>query len=1334
MRRGGDHTVATLGKLRRLRSRARRRRRPASSLLSGDAPSTPVALALAIEVSRVHAWSFELGDGPIDRARATLVNVWEALGYEVPEEPVDLAGALSLLVVKEDQHATRNAAFACIEGRTSAFEAEYRLRRADGSIQWNLGRGRVLRDAHGRALRFIGTSVDVTELKRVQKETLSTKERLELAILGSKTCTWDFELTDGTLLNARPTFTNMWELLGYNREEDADTFSGALSSLLPLEDRESFVTSVQAFIDGARPEFERTVRVCHKDGSERWQLARGALIRDEATGRPRRFTGSSVDITDKKRMEEALRESEERFRTMFENASVAFLVADFRGRILQHNATLGAFLGSPDETFVGRRLVDFVAPGVGSADEVPHHPNGDGDAGDAMYVRIDGSMVWGQLTISPIRRDADGEPTQWLGLLQDISKRKALEGDLQLAKERLELGLRSSGVSLFDVYMPDGRIDNSERTLFNVWEELGYDEMPGDRAGDMLLVQEDRQALRDRATEYLSGKVPTYESETRHVHKDGSIRWKLTRGLALRDPAGRPQRLIGSLVDITERKRTERALRDSEERFRRTFENAAVGMAVTDVTGNLVQFNDMFCSFFGVAHGELVGSNLRDLVMPDEVAADVDQRRAVAQGEIESFTHDRRYRRKDGTTAWGSITVSVIQRDCAGNVTHLMGILLDMSERKALEEKLRRAHERLDVAIRSANWSIWEYDMPDGDFEHGRETLINVWESLGYEGGIGAPPAVAMAIHADDLQGVSERISAYLAGETPKFETEHRVRQKDGTYRWILGRGVALHDDAGRPVRFIGTSVDITDIKRIEAELQRARVAAEAANRAKDEFLANVSHEIRTPMNAILGMVELAQDSASSEHQGQLLATVRSAAGSLLGIINDLLDYSKVAVGKLTLDVADFSLRSLLGDTLRPLQARAEAKGLRLTCHVGDDVPDALAGDEARVRQVLTNLVGNAVKFTARGEVSVNVATALPPAAPSTLQALTFVVRDTGIGVPADKQSSIFRAFEQGDSSTTRKYGGTGLGLTISAQLVDLMGGQITVDSAPGRGSAFGFTAPFALAVGRVATLPGERMEGARLAHVATGVAPRVLVAEDNELNTALLKELLAQRAYKADFAVNGRDAMDQVVVGSHDLLLLDLHMPEMDGFEVVRAIRERERETGGHLPIIALTARSSRLDRERSLAAGMDDFLSKPIDVRLLWEAIDRAMATHPPAPNRRTLLLDAPTILRVCGGRPEVFARLCTVFRDTLPVHVARARAAFDDLDWMRLRDAAHRVHGTLAAFSTVAGDLALALEDAAATEDVERVRQLVERLESMASQLLEDTRMLTFESLRA
>jgi CheY-like chemotaxis protein len=639
-------------------------------------------------------------------------------------------------------------------------------------------------------------------------------------------------------------------------------------------------------------------------------------------------------------------------------------------------------------------------------------------------------------------------------------------------------------------------------------------------------------------------------------------------------------------------------------------------------------------------------------------------------------------------------------------------------------------------------------------------------------------------------------------------------------------------------------------------------------------------------MNAILGMTDLVLDTLLTEDQRQCLKTVKSAADNLLRIINDLLDFSKIEAGKLELDPADFSLRAVVGDTLRALAVRAHRKALELINEVQQDVPDALVGDPGRLRQVLLNLIGNAVKFTDAGEVEVRVevegseervqnlevrdkAAALLTSDLYPLNSdsvsLRFTVRDTGIGIPPDKQESIFRAFQQEDSSTTRKYGGTGLGLTIASRLVALMDGRITVDSEPGCGSTFAFTARFGLqpcppeqpasrppvllrslrvlivddnatnrrileewlrdwqmkpaAVGdglaaldtlldavsegrpyalvlldarmpdtdglalaakirkraelsstRIILLtsgdgPGDLArsreqrvdahllkpvqqdelletiyrvmsrtnddtqptarpvaEGDQTRALAPAARPlHVLVAEDNEFNAQLLEQLLDRRGHHVRLVKNGREAVRESAESDFDLLLLDIHMPELDGFQVAQAVRERERTTGAHLPIIALTARSRKEDRERCLAAGMDDFLAKPIQAANLWAALDRVVAAHTPKDLPGPSLLDPRVLLAACGGDAALLETICQTFRARLPDHIKAVRDALRDWDAPKLREAAHKLAGMVAVFSTVAGGVASDLENLAAQDQLEEARPVLARLDTMAEDLM-------------
>ena len=392
-----------------------------------------------------------------------------------------------------------------------------------------------------------------------------------------------------------------------------------------------------------------------------------------------------------------------------------------------------------------------------------------------------------------------------------------------------------------------------------------------------------------------------------------------------------------------------------------------------------------------------------------------------------------------------------------------------------------------------------------------------------------------------------------MRGDLPSYTLEKRYLRKDGSLIWIDLSMSLQRDAAGQPAYAIAILQDISHRRRLEEETRLARETAEAANRAKDEFLANVSHEIRTPLNAILGMTELVLDTALTEDQRQCLDTVKSAGESLLSVIVNLLDFSKIAAGKLELDPADFSLRTQMGDTLRALAARAHGKRLELAWHVQPEVPDALIGDAGRLRQVLLNLVGNAIKFTDRGEVVVRVEAEGESAKDEV--GLLFSVRDTGIGISRDNQDKIFRAFEQEDTSTTRKYGGTGLGLTIAARLVALMGGKILVESTPGRGSTFIFTARF----GRQPhhSTPIDARSAAQFRDLP------VLVVNDNATNRHILEEWLRGWQMKPTAAADGAAAMDALWHGlaldrPYALVLLDACMPGTSGLALAAMIRER--------------------------------------------------------------------------------------------------------------------------------------------------------------------------------
>src|ERR1700744_1639354 len=427
-------------------------------------------------------------------------------------------------------------------------------------------------------------------------------------------------------------------------------------------------------------------------------------------------------------------------------------------------------------------------------------------------------------------------------------------------------------------------------------------------------------------------------------------------------------------------------------------------------------------------------------------------------------------------------------------------------------------------------------------------------------------------------------------------ELKHAMKQLESIHDQTL-RALDVETEAAKELQEMNA--------RLLAANQRANemaAAADTANAAKSEFLANMSHEIRTPLNGIIGMTNLALDTKLTAEQAEYLETVKLSADALLNVISDILDFSKIEAGKIELEEIAFSLTDCIEDALKTIRFRAKEKGLPLTCDIGAEVPSAVKGDPGRLRQVLLNLVGNAIKFTDQGEVGVRV---LADVMEEKAANFHFIVSDSGVGIAPDKADMIFESFNQADASTTRHFGGTGLGLTISRCLVEMMDGRLWVESQLGVGSRFHFTVRLILqgvkmpTVDPLVTRYSLRDRGDFLRGL------RILLAEDNHVNQKIAIRLLEKRGHHPVLAATGKEALEALARASFDLVLMDVHMPDMDGIVATMAIREKEKTTGLHQPIIAMTALAMKVELERCLAAGMDGYLSKPIDLQQLEDVL---------------------------------------------------------------------------------------------------------------------------------
>ena len=676
-----------------------------------------------------------------------------------------------------------------------------------------------------------------------------------------------------------------------------------------------------------------------------------------------------------------------------------------------------------------------------------------------------------------------------------------------------------------------------------------------------------------------------------------------------------------------------------------------IAVVATDVRGIVLSVNAALTSRIGYTVEEAVGQSVTRLSFDPQNSFD-----DILQGAIRSrqpWRGEWVWRRRAGDLVTVEQTVTAIQ-STDGKVFRVLVTIQDIVGRKEAGEGPRLTGERLDVTKRKrADLSAIE---AQNDFERffnlipdlacivstdGYFKKVNpAWATtLGYteEEVLGIP--MLEFIHPDDL----ERTLHEAARQSREHRTKHfvnRYRCKDGSYRLFDWTTTFNRDDSTR----FGVARDITEqrlseesLRKSEEALQRAKDVAERANRSKSEFLANMSHEIRTPMNGVIGLTDLALDTELAPEQRGYLEGVKSSADSLLRILNDILDFSKIEAGKLEFETIEFDLRETVEAIVKVLGIRAATKNLELACDLGSDVPARVLGDPGRLRQILINLTGNAIKFTERGEVLIEVERLSQTAEEVELH---LSVKDTGIGIPLSKQQHVFRAFAQADGSSTRTFGGTGLGLTISSQLVELMGGRIWLESEAGIGSTFHFTVR--LGIAPAVTAADLRPDFGLLKGLS------VLVVDDNGTNRRILDKMLSRRGLKTTLAASGPEALATLkhaaeTGNSFTLVVLDIHMPGMDGFSLTRHIKADPRISGANIAL--LTTCFQRGDAERCRDLGVSAYLVKPVGELELLEAIDRMSQT--------TLRIEAQPDPRPCNRVQKGELRLRFVVVDDNPVN---------------------------------------------------------------------------------
>ncbi|MEK6301253.1 MAG: response regulator [Acidobacteriota bacterium] len=647
-------------------------------------------------------------------------------------------------------------------------------------------------------------------------------------------------------------------------------------------------------------------------------------------------------------------------------------------------------------------------------------------------------------------------------------------------------------------------------------------------------------------------------------------------------------------LDYDRLRQTEEALRKSEERYRDLFENATDLIQSCSAEGKLIYVNRAWREALGYSAEEVPALSIFDIIHPSSRSHCQEMFGRVMSGEkVDQI--DAMFVTKDGRTIAVEGSSSCRFKD--GKPIATRSIFRDITERKRAEDALKKSQQQLQAILDNSTAVIYlkdywgRYILINSRFE----TLFHVSKAqvVGKTDQDFFPREMADAFQANDRKVLEARTA---------LESEEIAPHDDGPHIYLSVK-FPIYDANGEPYALCGISTDITDRKRMEADLAEARDAALESARLKAEFLANMSHEIRTPINAVIGMTGLLLDTKLSAEQRDYAATVRTSAEALLTIINDILDFSKIEAGKLTFETMDFDLRTAVEGAVELLAEAGQSKGVELFSLVYDDVPTLLRGDSGRLRQVLTNLVSNAVKFTERGEVVVRVTRESETADAAHLR---FSVSDTGIGIPEEARRLIFEAFSQADGSTTRKYGGTGLGLAISKQLVERMQGEIGVNSAPGRGSTFWFTARFGRQPHKTSELEGKRqLEGLR-----------VLVVDDNETNRTLVHHQITSWGMRNGSAAGGAEALEllrrEAAAGdAYAIAILDMQMPEMDGLMLAREIKADQSIAATRL--VMMTSLGPRDDNLLS-ESGIEACLRKPVKQSQLFDCLATVAASRSP------------------------------------------------------------------------------------------------------------------------
>jgi PAS domain S-box-containing protein len=910
---------------------------------------------------------------------------------------------------------------------------------------------------------------------------------------------------------------------------------------------------------------------------------------------------------------------------------------------------------------------------------------------EVRYRHKDGSTVWVICSGKVIEWDDAGQPQRMIGCHIDITDRKRVEAALRESEARWQFALEGSGDGVWDWNAATNEVFFSHQ-----WKAmLGYaDHEIGNSLAewDSRLHPDDKARCYEDLQRHFAGETPIYQNEHRVLSKDGTYRWILDRGKVIEwKPDGQPLRVIGTHTDISDRKRADLELRSTKEQLELVLQASSEGFWDWDLTTNEIYFSPRWKEMLGYADHELDNS----FAMWESVIFAADRPAALQliedynTGKREQFAAIQRFHHKNGSTVY-VLSRAIHLKNAAGQVVRMVGSHLDITQTIRIQEALKQSETQLSGILNSSLDGIMAFrSVRDAqgqiiDFEW---LLIN--------------PTACDIVGRPAEQLIGQRMLVEFPGNRDEglfdlygqvVESGEPARRQfyynhDGIDCWFEAIAVKLDDG------FTVTFRDITTQQQREKALQSATQAATAANQAKSEFLANMSHEIRTPMNAVLGFTELLQQQITDRQSQEYLQAIASSGKTLLALINDILDLSKIEAGRLELYPEPISIHALVQDICAIFSHKAIRKGITLNAHLADDLPPYLMVDEVRLRQILFNVVGNALKFTEVGTINLDVAIRRPPASPQQPISLVITVQDTGIGIAPEQQRRIFAPFTQSRGQSNRKYGGTGLGLAITRRLVDLMQGEIHLESELGQGSTFVFTFPQVDIPTADAIQVVSDTTDANLSQFAPC---RILIVDDVASNRELLAGYLRNTHHTYQVATNGEEAVRLAQTWAPQLILMDLRMPRMDGLEATRQLKASDKTC--EIPIVIVTA-SSQAQDEAQLRNICNGFVRKPVSLNQLVAAL-KPLLPRATAASTPTATSEATTV--ASEAIPQPLTNLSPQQQARLQQHLA----ALETGPWQRFQNTLTVEHAE--AFVVAVGQLADDIPYASLVDYAQSLRQ--------------------------